>query len=488
MMFFGLSVATYGALVAWLANRLNASTAEWGYSLGHLVLAATVNAFLIRSARARSLSLIGSASVAFLVVSLVYFTINGLKYFSPVLSNPQTEVSLGAQFVGSAAGALVLFAGAFLLRFQRGPESGRVLAWIDRYWADLRRLMIVSVVGSLLCKAVLFHLGYGSTYTDTAYSDRDIRTYSDFFILLGNDTFGVFSLLLGMLYLFRRPDGRPRPGTGLVALIGVLTQVAYLLLYLKSRQILLIACVILALTAEVRSRRLAERLLQVMLIALPAASLFGVQLTLWLGRLNVPEDAGTRLGIAAINRRADLTDFATAVMVYSNDTAHDPAIISAAVLNASPRVLFPGKQKVVKDVYSAILEKHLGWVAYTKEGMVADYQDSVFSAGVMAFGAVGFVVVPLGLIWGLYLLSRGLEGIHGLAYGAGLLALWLSAQRIEIEWSSIPLNLRQAVSMGILAWTLLWASRLLHGVLKVAVHPPPPAWGQLSVSLPRPER
>jgi hypothetical protein len=291
-----------------------------------------------------------------------------------------------------------------------------------------------------------------------------------------------------MLYLFRRPDGRPRPGTGLVALIGVLTQVAYLLLYLKSRQILLIACVILALTAEVRSRRLAERLLQVMLIALPAASLFGVQLTLWLGRLNVPEDAGTRLGIAAINRRADLTDFATAVMVYSNDTAHDPAIISAAVLNAIPRVLFPGKQKVVKDVYSAILEKHLGWVAYTKEGMVADYQDSVFSAGVMAFGAVGFVVVPLGLIWGLYLLSRGLEGIHGLAYGAGLLALWLSAQRIEIEWSSIPLNLRQAVSMGILAWVLLWASRLLHGVLKVAVHPPPPAWGQLPVSLPRPER
>ena len=100
-----------------------------------------------------------------------------------------------------------------------------------------------------------------------------------------------------------------------------------------------------------------------MLIVLPAASLLGVQLTLWLGRVNLPEDTGMRLGIAAINRRADLTDFATAIAVYSNGKAHDPAIITAAVLNAIPRVVFPDKQDVVKDVYSDILEKHLGWPA-----------------------------------------------------------------------------------------------------------------------------
>jgi hypothetical protein len=473
MMFFGLSVAAYGALIAWLASRLDASTSEWGYALAHLVLAATVNAFLIRSARARSLSLLGSAPVAFLVVSQLYFTINGLKYFSPTLGNPQLELSLTAQFVGSAAGALVLFACVFLLRLQRGPESGRVLAWIDRYWADLRRLMIVSVAGSLICKAALFQLGYGSTYTDAAYSDRAVRTYSDFFILLGNDTFGQLSLLLGMLYLLRQRAGRRRPATGFVALIGVLIQVGYALIYLKARLILLVASVILALAAEVRSRRLAERLLQVMLIVLPAASLLGVQLTLWLGRVNLPEDTGMRLGIAAINRRADLTDFATAIVVYSNGKAHDPAIITAAVLNAIPRVVFPDKQEVVKDVYSDILEKHLGWPAYAGGEMIADYQDSAFSAGVMSFGAVGFVLVPLGLIWGLYLLSRGLERtLHGLAYGVGLLSLWLTAQRIEVEWSTIPLNLRQAAAIGIVAYVLLRISRLLHGVLRVSTLPP----------------
>jgi len=474
-MFFGLSVAAYGALIAWLASRLNASTAEWGYALGHLVLAATVNAFLIRSARARSLSLLGSAPVAFLVVSQLYFTVNGLKYFSPIVLNPQLDLSLTAQFVGSAAGALVLFASAFLLRLQHGPESGRVLAWIDRYWADLRRLMMVSVAGSLICKAALFQLGYGSTYTDTAYSDRAVRTYSDFFILMGNEMFGLFSLLLGMLYLLRRRAGHPRPVTGFVALVGVLIQVAYALLYLKARMILLVTFVILALAAEVRSRRLAERLLQVMLIVLPAASLFGVQLTLWLGRVNLPEDTGTRLGIAAINRRADLTDFATAIVVHSNGKAHDAAIITSAVLNAIPRMVFPDKLEVVRDVYSDILEKHLGWPAYVDREMIADYQDSAFSSGVLSFGAVGFVLVPLGLIWGLYLLSRGLEGaFHGLAYGVGLLSLWLSALRVEIEWTSIPLDLRQAAAMGIVAYVLLRISRLFHGALRVAIRPPHP--------------
>jgi hypothetical protein len=475
MMFFGLSVAAYAALIAWLASRLDASTAEWGYALGHLVLAATVNAFLIRSARAKSLSLLGSAPVAFLVVSQLYFTVNGLKYFSPILLNPQFDLSLTAQFVGSAAGGLVLFASAFLLRLQRGPESGRVLAWIDRYWADLRRLMMVSVAGSLICKAALFQLGYGSVYTDTTYSDRAVRTYSDFFILMGSDTLGMLSLFLGMMYLLRRRTGRPRPVTAFVALMGVLIQVAYALIYLKARMILLVAFVILALAAEVRSRRLAERLLQVMLIVLPAASLFGVQLTLWLGRVNLPEDTGTRLGIAAINRRADLTDFATAIVVNSNGKAHDAAIITSAVLNAIPRAVFPDKLDVVRDVYSDILEKHLGWPAYVDREMIADYQDSAFSAGVMSFGVVGFVLVPLGLIWGLYLVSRGLERtFHGLAYGVGLLSLWLVALRVEVEWDSIPFSLRQAAIMGVVAYVLLRISRLFHDALRVSIRPPLP--------------
>lgn len=475
MMFFGLSVAAYGALIAWLASRLDASTAEWGYALGHLVLAATVNAFLIRSARARSLSLLGSAPIAFLVVSQLYFTVNGLKYFSPILLNPQFDLTLTAQFIGSAAGALVLFACVFLLRLQRGPESGRVLAWIDRYWADLRRLMIVSVAGSLICKAALFRLGYGSVYTDSAYSDRAVRTYSDFFILMGSDTLGLLSLLLGMLYLLRRRAGRARPVTGFVALMGVLVQVAYALIYLKARMILLVTFVILALAAEVRSRRLAERLLQMMLIVLPAASLFGVQLTLWLGRVNLPEDTGTRLGIAAINRRADLTDFATAIVVNSHGEAHDAAIITSAVLNAIPRAVFPDKLNVVRDVYSDILAKHLGWPAYVDREMIADYQDSAFSAGVMSFGVVGFVLVPLGLIWGLYLVSRGLErSFHGLAYGVGLLSLWLAALRVEVEWDSIPFSLRQAAIMGVVAYVLLRISRLFHDVLRVSVRPPHP--------------
>jgi hypothetical protein len=69
--------------------------------------------------------------------------------------------------------------------------------------------------------------------------------------------------------------------------------------------------------------------------------------------------------------------------------------------------------------------------------------------------------------------SRGLERtFHGLAYGVGLLSLWLAAQRIEVEWSTIPLNLRQAAAIGIVAYVLLRIARLLHGVLRVSTLPP----------------
>lgn len=476
MTFFAVSVVAYGLLVAWLAALLEATTAEWAYTLGHLVLAAAANAWLLASARARSLSLVGSAPVAFLVVAQLYFTVNGLKYFSPILLHPQLDLGLTAQFVGSAAGAVVLLASAGLLRLQGGPTRERVLAWMDRYRADLRRLMVVSVAGSIVCKVALFRLGYGSTYTDAEFSDRAVRTYGDFFILLGNETFGLLSVLLGTIYLLRPRAGRARPATALMAVLGVLAHVAYSLLYLKARMIILVTLVIVALAADVRSRRLAERLVQLMLILVPAASLLGVQLTLLLGRVNLPEDTGTRLAIAAINRRADLTDFATAVVLHSKGEAHDASIVTSAALNAVPRIVFPGKQEVVRDVYSEILDRHLGWPAYADGEMLADYQDSPFSAGVMAFGVVGFLLLPPALVWLLYLLGRGLErGVGGVAFGVGLMALWLASMRVEVEWATIPLNLRQAASMGIVAWIVIRLARLLHQFLVVASRPPGPA-------------
>jgi hypothetical protein len=202
-------------------------------------------------------------------------------------------------------------------------------------------------------------------------------------------------------------------------------------------------------------------------------SLLGVQLTLLIGRFNVPEDTGLRLAIGAVNRRADLSDFATAMMVGSRGEAHDVRIVSAAMFNAIPRAVFPGKEHFVPDVYSEILEQRLGWPAGAGEDMQADYLDTAFSNGVMAFGVAGFFAIPLGLVWLWGSLSRWLDRrARGPVYGLTLIPFALAAMHIEGEWSWILLNVRQAASYAAICLGLAFAGRLVHRMLIVASLPP----------------
>ncbi|HEY7637565.1 MAG TPA: hypothetical protein VH763_18590 [Gemmatimonadales bacterium] len=473
MSFFFVSLLVYGGLTFWLTGRVEGTTAEWGYTLLHLTLAAAINAHLLWVARRRQLSFLGCAPLAFLVVYHFYFTMAGLKYFSPILLYPQFNLTLDAQFLGSVAGGGVLLLCGLLLRSQPGPSPARMQGWITRHWPDVRRLMLISVVGSVLCKVILYRLGYGSIYSESAYNPNAVRGYGDFFVLLGNDTFGVLSLVFGLIYLLHPSVGRKRPLTFLLALAGVLLQIMYALLYLKGRMILLTAPITFALAAEVVSHRRAERLIQLLLLVLPPASLLGVQLTLLIGRFNLPEDTGLRLAIGAVNRRADLTDFPTAVVLNSGGQAHDARIVSQALLNAIPRAFFPGKEEVIKDVYSQILEQQLGWPAGFGEDLQADYLDTAFSNGVLAFGAVGFVVLPLVLV-GLYgwLAAVLARTFHGLTYGFTLIPLTLAAMHIEGEWVWIPLNFRQGLSFAVICLGIAWVARLAHDVLVVATHPP----------------
>ena len=105
----------------------------------------------------------------------VYFTINALKYFSPILLYPQFDLSLTAQFWGSMAGGAVLIGCMLVLRYRGAPTAQSMQAWITRYRADLRRLLVVSVVVSVACKLALVSLGYGSAYTETDYAATGAR-------------------------------------------------------------------------------------------------------------------------------------------------------------------------------------------------------------------------------------------------------------------------------------------------------------------------
>jgi hypothetical protein len=475
MTFFLLSLVVYAGLTAYIATHVSATTQEWAFTLGHFAMAAAGNAFLLHVAKRRSLAFMGSPALAFLIMSQVYFTINALKYFSPILLYPQFDLSLEAQFWGSMAGGAVLFGCAMLLRYRGAATAQSVQAWVLRYRGDLRRLMLVSVIVSVSCKLALVQLGYGSAYTDAAYvgTGARIRSYEDFFLILGSDLFGLFAMWLGVTFMAgsRRITGG---GAALRLFAGsaVLLELAYSVGYLRARAPLLLAVVLFALTSELASRRRAERLLQALLLGLPALSLLGVQLTLLLGRVNLPEETGLRFAIAAINRRTDLTDFATAIMVNSGGTAYDPAIMPAAILNAVPRFLFLGAEKVVPDVYSEVLGR-IGWEAYSAGTMLVDYQDSIFSAGVMAGGVIGFLLLPMALTW----LLEGLARLVGRytsqrLFGFVLIPLWLTATHIEVEWATILLNFRQAVTMSVVALPLALVLRLLHNALVIATRVP----------------
>ncbi len=477
MSFFLLSLLVYGALTLAVAAQVTATTEEWGFTLGHFAIAAAGNALLLHVARRRSLAFTGSPALAFLVMNQVYFTINALKYFSPILLYPQFELSLAAQFWGSLAGGAVLMVCMLLLRYRGAPTAASMQAWILRYRADLRRLLVVSVVISVVCKLALLGLGYGSAYTEADYgaTGARVRTYEDFFLILGSELFGLFALWLGITFL---AGSRRVTGAGallrLFAGMALLVELAYSVGYLKARAPLLLAAVLFALTSELASRRRAERILQTILLALPAASLLGIQLTLLLGRVNVPQEAGLRFAIAAINRRTDLTDFATAIVVNSGGAAFDPAIIPAAMLNAVPRFLFIGAEKVVPDVYSEVLGG-VGWEAYSDGVMLADYQDSIFSAGVMAGSVLGFFLLPIALTLLFEAIAR-LAGPYASRplFGFVFIPLWLSATHIEVEWATILLNFRQAFTLSVISLTLAWFLRVLHHILVIASRPPAP--------------
>ena len=65
MSFFLLSLLVYSALTTTVAMRVSATTEEWGFALGHFVLAAAGNALLLHVARRRSLAFLGSPALRF---------------------------------------------------------------------------------------------------------------------------------------------------------------------------------------------------------------------------------------------------------------------------------------------------------------------------------------------------------------------------------------------------------------------------------------
>jgi hypothetical protein len=474
MSFFGLSLLVYGLLTGYVAGHVRATTEEWVYALAHFTLAAAGNAYLLGVIRARRLAMFGSPVITFLLLNQLYFTFNALKYFSPILLFPQFNLSLAAQFWGSAAGAAVLGLCIAIAARLGGPRAEVPVAWVRRHWRDVRRVALAAVLADFGCKATLVALGYGSTYTDAAYTIISVRSYWDFLLFLGSNVFGMLVLLLApVLLLGGRRLGPVATSMRAFVLAGFLFNLAYSVLYLKARAPLLIAAVFFTLGLALVSLRGGIRGARILMLALPPLSLFSVQLTLAIGRTNLPEDAGLRLAIGFVNRRTDLTDFSTALLLNSRGTAYDPTIVTEAVLNAIPRAIFPGKEEVLRDVYSQVLGR-LNWPAGLGLEQLADYQDSIISTGVMAWGYPGWVLMPVLQVVALcaaavFIVRR----IGGLVLGLALISFTVSAAHVEVEPATLVLDYRQAVASVVMLVLLAYVLRVLRHTLRVATLPPP---------------
>jgi hypothetical protein len=483
MKFFLLSLGVYGVLTLYVAGHVRAATEEWAYTLAHFALAAAANAYLLHVVARRRLAMYASPVVVFLLLNLLYFTFNALKYFSPILLFPQFNLSLEAQFWGSAAGVLVLMLCIALADKFGAPSVEQAIAWARRYWVDLRRVAFAAVVIDAGCKASLIALGYGSSYTDSAYTIVTIRNYWDFLFFLGSSAFGHLVLLLAPVLLLGSRRLGPVPWTvRIVMLAGLLFNLAYGVLFLKARAPILIAAVFFALGSTLVSLRSGIRWVRVLMLALPPLSLLSVQLTLAIGRTNLPEDAGLRLAIGFVNRRTDLTDFSTALLLNSRGTAYDPAIMTEAALNAIPRAIFPGKDALLRDVYSQVLGR-LNWPAGLGLEQLADYQDSIISTGVMAFGYAGFLIMPILHILALCWLARAFGRQSGrLWYGLALLSLTVSASHVEVEPATLILDYRQALASFLMLWVLAFVLRVLAHTVRVASLPPVRAPGTVGAA------
>ena len=474
MSFFGVSLLVYGLLTAYVAGHVRGTTEEWAYTFAHFALAAAGNAYLLRVITRRNLAMFASPVIVFLLLNQLYFTFNALKYFSPILLFPQFNLSLAAQFWGSAAGAAVLLLCIALASRWAAPQADAPLGWVRRHWRDVRRVALAAVLADIGCKSALVGLGYGSSYTDAAYTVVAVRNYWDFLLFLGSNVFGMLVLLLApVLLLGNRRLGPVSWGLRGVVLVGFLCDLAYGVLFLKARAPLLIAAVFFTLGVALVSLRAGVRWTRILMLGLPPLSLLSVQFTLAIGRTNLPDDAGLRLAIGFVNRRTDLTDFSTALMLNSRGTAYDPAIMTEAVLNAIPRAVFPGKDELLRDIYSEVLGR-LNWPAGLGLEQLADYQDSIISTGVMAFGYAGFVLMPVLQVLALCAIARFItRRIAGLAMGLALVAFTVSAAHVEVEPATLVLDYRQAVAGVVMLGMLALVLRVFSHALRVATLPPP---------------
>jgi hypothetical protein len=449
--FFIVSVVVYSLLLAYLSIALNAPEEIWLYSLLHFLTAAVLNAFLIYIVRRKSLSLIGSPAILFLISIQVYFTINAVKYFAPS-AYPQFELVSSERFAGSMAGALVLF---FAIGVLAALKSVNAQALSERFIHEvsLVSFLKVSVAISICTKLALIWIGYGSAYSNAAYTITgvlQIRNYWDSLLVSLALLFDNLSVLLAAIYLSKawRLGKGLTPGH-IVSVFGLLVNISWMF-YIRARLPFLLFSLIFIFGIQMFSFRRALLFLQIFFVVMPMVPVLTVSaFTLLLGRVNVT-GSGLISNTFEVGYRSELTDYSFALVKSAEGKGAGLAVISDALVNAIPRALWKGKDSAYQGTYYRFIDD-LGWPRM-------DYLETPFSLGVTAFGWLGFILWPLLYLVLLIVLFR-IFWSWTMRYSWAcyvLLALGLLGLRVEGEWESIALNFRDFVMVSLILVILVF--------------------------------
>jgi hypothetical protein len=446
--FFLLSNIIYFVLTSYIYVKLNSTVDVLLYTLIHFFLASITNTILLNKILNYNICIVSSPVTSFTIITQVYFTFSSLKYFADnSLFYPMFEITKFDQFVGSLLGFIVVF---FVLKLLSRSYFVAPISFSN--WAQNKSKLILIVsfflfLISLLIKIFLIRKGYGSTYSNSLFTKLELRQRNDAIILNLNEIVDQFVIiyffLLNQIYRIKSSNRFLR----FLTLFLVIIFFSYNLIFFKSRLLILFFILILIFFTQAFQPKRGILSLCILLILLPVTVGIFPMFNWLLGRENLMSDSFEVL-IQITSYRADLTDYAYAILKKSNFIGLNLDIFTQGFVNAIPNLLFPGKDIFVIDAYSIGLEK-IGWQAKSDTSLeIIDYQDSLFSAGAMTFGIIGFIFIPIIYIRILDFFARYFGRKSDVSFNAFLIfPLIISALKIELEFSNIFINIRNSIQM-----------------------------------------
>lgn len=447
--FFLACIAGYGSLIAWLAATVDVPVERVWYSIGHYAVAATLSTALFWLLRSRRLSLIGNPGAGFILMTLMYYTLSGVKYFEPFPYYIMFDLDYQERFISSMWGGLVIGLGIGVLALFKGATVSKVNELFERHFPNFARVFFALLFINVLLKVYLYAIGFGSAYTEGAITASDTRNPIQLLAIFGELYLSFTLVVIAVVIALLKPEQlKVSPHLRTIALLVALTLPLYTVALLKGRLVALLYLFLILFALQVRSQKWSLGGFQALLCLTPILAVASVYTaTRALGRdfreFGIEPSMSFNAGL--IGWRSDITDYGYAVSKRADWKAVEPGVITHGLLNAVPSVFWPRKDQQLDNTHYLAIHS-LGWPSGLFGSRVVDYGDNLMSMGAFAFGWPGyFLVFPAyiallsGIARALFRYAKAFAGLVPFIF-IGVIGI-----RTEFDWTSATLYMRDFI-------------------------------------------